>query len=191
MNRNVKVLRLAMAALLVAVGILIPMFMPVPFKLYIPPMSFTLASHVAIFLSMFLSPLTAFAVAIGTTLGFVFSGLPLDVWLRALTHVVWAVLGSLWLKKHPDCLYKPVPSALFCLVVGVVHAVLELGVIFTLYFGGFGGVAEKFQGAGFLTIFLLVGLGTLIHSSVDYVLSLLVWRPIRRLKSVRSIAAVH
>lgn len=191
MNRSQNVLRLAMAALLVAIGILIPMFMPVPFKLYIPPMSFTLASHVAIFFAMFISPLTAFAVAVGTTLGFVFSGLPLDVWLRALTHVVWAVLGALWLKQHPDCLYKPVLSALFCLAVGVVHAALELGVIFVLYFGGFGGVAEKFQSAGFMAIFLLVGLGTLIHSSVDYVLSLLVWRPMRKLKGVRAIAAVH
>ena len=189
MNRSSNVLRLAMAALLVAVGIIIPMFMPL--KIYIPPMSFTLASHVAIFIGMFLSPFIGFAVAVGTTIGFVFSGFPLDVWLRALSHVVWAVLGAIWLKKHPDILYKPVPSLLFCLIVGVVHAALEVIVIFTLYFGGFGGVAEKFQETGYLVIFLLVGLGTLVHSSVDYVISLLVWRPIRNLKSVRSIATVH
>lgn len=191
MNRKLNVLRLCTAALLVAVGILIPMFMPPPLKLYIPPMSFTLASHVAIFIAMFISPMAAFAVAIGTTLGFVFSGLPLDVWLRALSHVVWAVLGALWLKKHPDILFKPFPSLLFCIIVGIVHALLELGVILVLYFGGFGGVAEKFQESGYLLIFLLVGVGTLVHSSVDYVLSLLVWRPARNLNSIRSIATVH
>ena len=191
MNRNQNVLRLAMAALLVAVGIIIPMFMPFPFKIYIPPMSFTLASHVAIFIGMFLSPVIGFAVAVGTTIGFVFSGFPLDVWLRALSHVVWAVLGALWLKTHPDILYKPLPSTLFCAVVGVVHAALELVVVFALFFGGFSGVVAKFEQSSFLGIFLLVGLGTFIHSSVDYILSLLVWRPIRKLKSIRSIAAVH
>lgn len=191
MNRNQNVFRLTMAALLVAIGILIPMFMPFPFKIYIPPMSFTLASHVAIFIAMFLSPVIGFAVAVGTTIGFVFSGFPLDVWLRALSHVVWAVLGAMWLKKHPDILYKPVPSLLFCVIVGVVHAALELGVVFGLFFGGFTGMVEKFESSGFLTIFLLVGLGTFLHSTVDYIISLLVWRPLRKLNSVRSIAAVH
>jgi niacin transporter len=189
MNRNENVMRLAVAALLVAVGILIPMFMPL--KLYILPMSFTLASHVAIFIAMFISPVVAFAVTIGTTVGFVFSGLPMDVWLRALSQVVWAVLGSMWLKANPDILYKPVPSTLFCLVVAVVHGALEVMVIFCLYFGGFGGVAEKFQESGYLVIFLLVGAGTLIHSCIDYALSLLVWRPIRKLSSVRAVASVH
>ena len=191
MNRNLNVFRLTMAALLVAIGILIPMFMPFPFKIYIPPMSFTLASHVAIFIAMFLSPVIALAVAVGTTIGFVFSGFPLDVWLRALSHVVWALIGAIWLKKHPDILYKPVPSILFCVVVAVVHAVLELGVVFGLFFGGFAGMVEKFESSGFLTIFLLVGLGTFLHSSADYIISLLVWRPIRNLKGVRAIAAVH
>ena len=191
MNRNQYVFRLTMAALLVAIGLLIPMFMPFPFKIYIPPMSFTLASHVAIFIAMFLSPVIGFAVAVGTTIGFVFSGFPLDVWLRARSHVVWAVLGAMWLKKHPDILYKPVPSLLFCVIVGVVHAALELGVVFGLFFGGFTGMVEKFESSGFLTIFLLVGLGTFLHSTVDYIISLLVWRPLRKLNSVRSIAAVH
>ena len=50
MNRNQSVYRLAVAALLCAVGIMIPMVMPI--KVYIPPMSFTLASHVAIFLAI-------------------------------------------------------------------------------------------------------------------------------------------
>lgn len=52
-------------------------------------------------------------------------------------------------------------------------------------------MVEKFESSGFLTIFLLVGLGTFLHSTVDYIISLLVWRPLRKLNSVRSIAAVH
>ena len=75
--------------------------------------------------------------------------------------------------------------------VAVVHAALELIVVFGLFFGGYSGVVAKFESSSFWIIFLLVGLGTVIHSSVDYILSLLVWRPIRKLKSIRSIAAVH
>ena len=185
MNRNSNVLRLATSALLVAIGILIPLISPVKVPLG-PAGSFTLASHVAIVLAMFLSPLTAVAVALGTTVGFLLTT-PLPVVLRALSHVVWAALGALWLKKHPDILYRPAPSTVFCVVVAVVHALLETMVIMVLFFQGT--VADK--GGLWLTVFLPVGVVTLIHSSVDYAVALLVWRPIRNLKSVRSIAAVH
>ncbi|MGN0968486.1 MAG: hypothetical protein ACI4O3_04375 [Oscillospiraceae bacterium] len=186
MNRNMNVLRLAMAALLVAIGILIPAVSPVKIPLG-PAGSFTLASHVAIFLAMFFSPLTAVAVSLGTTVGFLLSGFPFPVVLRALSHVVWAALGALWLKKHPDILYRPVASVVFCAVVAVVHALLETVVIMVLFFSG----SVMDQGGLWLTVFLPVGVVTLIHSSVDYAVALLVWRPIRKLKSVRSIAAVH
>lgn len=186
MNRNQKVMNLTMTALLVAIGILIPAISPVKIPLG-PAGSFTLASHVAIFLAMFLSPAPAAAVALGTTIGFWLSGFPFPVVLRALTHVVWAALGAWWLKKHPDILYRPVPSAIFCVVVAIVHAALETVAIMVLFFQG----TVIDQGGLWLTVFLPVGVVTLVHSSVDYIIALLVWRPIRKLKSVRLIASVH
>lgn len=189
MNRRQSVYRLAVAALLCAVGIMIPMVMPA--KVYIPPMSFTLASHVAIFLAMCISPMTALAVSLGTTVGFVFSGLPVDVWLRALSHTVWAVGGALWLQKRPDTFYSAGSNALFCGVIAVVHAALELVVVFSLYLGGMAGMAEKFAQGGFGAIILLVGLGTALHSCVDYAVSLLVWRPIRKVSGVAAISTAH
>lgn len=186
MNRNHNVFRLAASALLVAIGILIPLIAPI--KIYLGPAgSMTLASHVAIFLAMFISPATSAAVAIGCTLAF-FITTPLPIALRALTHLVWAVLGSLWLKKHPDILYRPAKSAVFCIVIAVVHALLETAIVMALFFGG---SLITDQGGLWLTIFLPVGVVTLFHSSVDYIVALLVWRPIRNLKSVRAIACVH
>lgn len=186
MNRSNKVLQLATSALLVAIGILIPLIAPV--KIYLGPAgSMTLASHVAIFLSMFISPVTACAVALGCTLAFLITT-PIPIALRALTHLVWAVLGAFWLKKHPHALYRPVQSVLFCAVVALVHAALETAVIMVLFFGT-DLVADS--GGLWLTVFLPVGIVTLLHSSVDYAIALLVWRPIRRLKSVRAIASVH
>ncbi len=185
MNRSNHVFRLAASALLVAIGILIPLIAPVKIPLG-PAGSFTLASHVAIFLSMFISPVTAVAVALGTTLGFLLTT-PFPIVLRALTHLVWSALGALWLKKHPDILYRPVASTVFCIVIAIVHAILETVAIMILFFGGKVTDADGL----WLTVFLPVGVVTLIHSSVDYIIALLVWRPIRNLKSVRAISCAH
>ena len=75
-NVNKNVQNMVISALLCAVGIVIPMFAP---KIVIGPMSFTLASHVAIFIAMFISPVTTVAVCIVTSIGFVFAGLPFVV----------------------------------------------------------------------------------------------------------------
>ncbi len=186
MNRSNKVLHLTMTALLVAIGILIPAISPVKVPLG-PAGSFTLASHVAIFLAMFISPFSAAAVALGTTVGFWLAGFPFPIVLRALTHVVWAILGAMWLKKHPATLYRPGASVIFCVVVAIIHAALETVAIMILFFSG--SVVDN--GGLWLTVFLPVGVVTLIHSSVDYIISILVWRPISSLKSVRTITSVR
>ncbi len=188
MNRNINIYRLVIAALLVAVGIIIPMTMPV--KVYIPPMSFTLASHVAIFLAMFISPGAAVIVALGTTLGFVFSGLPIDVWVRAFSHVIWALGGALWLKKFPNTLKKPVSSVIFCLVIAIVHGALELLVIVSLYFSGLSAMVQKITDAGFLFVFFLVFVGTIAHSCADYIISNVIWLPLSKIKGVTKISTV-
>ena len=58
-KNTVRIQRMCVAALLCAIAILIPMISPV--KIQLGPMSFTLGSHVAIFIAMFISP----AVALG------------------------------------------------------------------------------------------------------------------------------
>lgn len=62
-----RVRQLTISALLIAMGILIPMVMP---KIVIGPASFTLASHVPLMIAMFFSPGMAVAVALGTAFGF-------------------------------------------------------------------------------------------------------------------------
>ena len=50
MNTRKKTQFMTMTALLTAIAILIPIVMP--FKIVIPPASYTLGSHIAIFLSL-------------------------------------------------------------------------------------------------------------------------------------------
>ena len=102
MKSKTNTFQLALAGMLIAIGIVIPMFSPI--KIIIEPASFTLASHVPVFIAMFISPMMAAAVALGTTLGFLLGGFPLTVVLRALTHVIFATIGAWYLRAgahHP------------------------------------------------------------------------------------------
>lgn len=54
MNTRTQTKHITIAALLIAMGILIPMISPL--KIILEPASFTLASHVATMIAMFLSP---------------------------------------------------------------------------------------------------------------------------------------
>ena len=62
-----KIKSLTLSAVLIAIGIAIPMFMP---RIVIGPMSWTLCSHVPIFIAAFINPVMAAAVVVGTTVGF-------------------------------------------------------------------------------------------------------------------------
>ena len=128
-----KIQMMSITAMLIAVGVLIPMYSPV--KIMLEPMSFTLGSHIAIMIAMFVSPLSALGVALGTTAGFYLAGFTLPVVLRALTHVVWAYAGALYLKKHPDLFQSPAKTFVFNLAVAIVHAVLEVIIVMPLYTG--------------------------------------------------------
>ncbi|MEA4828539.1 MAG: hypothetical protein VB121_00870, partial [Enterococcus thailandicus] len=101
MKKN-SVRHLTISALLIGMGIIIPLVMP---KIMIPPASFTLASHVPLFLSMFFSPGVAVAVALGTTFGF-FLSTPVIIALRALSHIIFAVVGAWYLQKKPGIVLK-------------------------------------------------------------------------------------
>ena len=116
-----RVQKMCAAALLCAVGILVPVISPV--KLTLGPMSFTLASHVALFMAMFISPSVALAVEAGTTLGFVLAGFAPVVVLRAASQVLFVVLGALWLARHPGGASSPGRMFLFGLATGAVHGV--------------------------------------------------------------------
>lgn len=177
MTKSKSLYHLTLAGVLCAIGIIIPMFSPV--KITLDPMSFTLASHVAIFLALFISPSVGVAVSLGTTLGFFLGGFPLPVVLRALTHVIWAGLGAAYLCQHPALIdfKQEVPArgvklVAFGAALSVIHALAEVCVCVPVYFG------QGLSGAELVRIILLlVFVGSFVHSMVDYAISLLIWRP--------------
>ena len=168
---------LTRTALLCAIGILIPMVMPI--RLLIEPMSFTLASHVAIFIAMFISPASAIAVTLGTTAGFFLAGFPIVVVARAFSHIVYAVSGSVYLKKYPATAESIWRLAVFAVVIAIIHAVAEVAAVVPFYFGGT--IGEGFYARGFVVgVIMLVGVGTIVHSIVDFAIARVIWQPLKK-----------
>lgn len=173
MRNKTSTIRLTISALLVAIGILIPMIMPV--KIMIEPASFTLASHLPIFIAIFLSPKIAVVVSLFTAFGFLIAGFPIVITMRALSHVVFAYVGSILIKgRHKDILESPLKSQTFSALLALIHAVAEVLVVSLFFFGAVPGA--NYQDGFFYAVFLLVGVGTFIHSMVDFILAQLVWR---------------
>ncbi|EGO9397622.1 hypothetical protein LF864_08110 [Enterococcus faecalis] len=166
-----SVKRLTISALLIAMGIIIPMVMP---RITIGPASFTLASHVPVFIAMFISPVVAIVVSLGTGFGFFLSATPI-IALRALSHLIFAVIGAVILQKHPEILINKEGKftllngklQLFNVGIGVIHSAAELVVVSVFY--TMGNLPGTYYTAGFMySIFLLMGVGGLIHSLVDF-----------------------
>ena len=170
------------AALLCAIGIIIPMFSPIKFA--VEPVSFTLASHVAIFIAMFISPGAAAFVALGTTVGFFFGGFPLVIVARAATHIIFALIGAFTLKKWPEIMDSIWKLAIFAFIIAVVHGASEILAVTPFYMSN--GMTVGYYSKGYVTtVVLLVGVGSIVHSMVDFCIALLVWKPIKKLGGSR------
>lgn len=95
-----KTRQMVYAALLTALAIIIPIQFSF-LKVIIPPFfSATLASHVPMFMAMMISPLVGIVVGIGSTLGFIFAGLPLPIVFRAATHILIGYVGAKLILKY-------------------------------------------------------------------------------------------
>ncbi|SJZ92483.1 niacin transporter [Pilibacter termitis] len=159
-KNNVRILTIS--ALLTALGILIPFVMPV--KLVIGPASFTLASHVPVMIAMFFSPIMAMFVSLGTTVGFMLA-LPVPtIWLRALTHLIFAVGGAYVLQKRPDILTNKGKLQVFNFIIALIHALAEVLIVFGFYALGFGNLDTQ----ALFNFLLLIGFGTIAHSMIDF-----------------------
>jgi niacin transporter len=173
--RDWQTQKLALASLLIAISISIPLFSPL--RIVLEPASFTLASHVAIFIAMMISPGVAVAVAIGAALGFFFS-FPLVVALRAASHVGFALVGGLYLAQRPDTLEHPLTARIFSFLIACLHAACEVSVVSIFYFGG--GMSGAYYQQGLLrSVLWLVGVGSVAHSMVDFEIALFLYKILR------------
>ncbi len=172
MNSNFKTKDMVISALLIAIGILIPMvFTGFPFRWVVGPYSATLMAHVPVIIAMFISPMTAILTAVGTTIGFFFTA-PLVIAVRAASHIVFAILGALFINKG----MKVLP---LCLTTGVIHSVLE-GIVVMIFFTG--GLSTPAEGYSIAALVWITILGTFVHHCVDFAISYGVGKGLARAK---------
>lgn len=163
---------LALSAILTALGIMIPLIMPI--KLIIGPASYTLASHVPIMLAMFISPFAAVIVALGTTLGFLMAGFPIVIVLRALSHLVFALVGAYVLQKSPALWQRFSLMFSFAFIINLIHALGEVGAVYLM-------TASTATSANYwFVLFVLIGVGTVIHGLVDFFIAYWIWKRLKK-----------
>ena len=177
-----NVFALTSSAVLIAIGILIPMFAP---RVVIGPASYTLASHVAIFIAMFISPKVAVAVTLGTTIGFFFGGFPLIIVFRAASHIAWSLPGAIYLSKIDKFNIPWVKLRVFSFVIAIIHGVAEFAAVMLFYFG-----AGFPEGMGVMWLLSFIGFGTVVHSMIDLEIANVVRLGLQTQKSYRELAKV-
>ena len=165
MKQTLNVRTLTITALLTAVGILIPIIMPV--RVVIGPASYTLGSHIPVMIAMFISPVVAAMVALGTTLGFQMAGFPFIIVLRAFSHILFAYIGAKLLVNRWQLLSSIPQRFSFSLGINLIHALGEVLVVYLATSMGASAPTENY----FYTLVVLIGIGTLIHGMVDFELS--------------------
>ncbi|SJZ52317.1 ECF transporter S component [Selenihalanaerobacter shriftii] len=148
-----KIKDLVYGALLTALALAIPLMFGGYLRVYIPPFSATLASHVPTLIAMIISPLVAGLVGVGSTLGFLMILGP-TIAARAAVHIVVGVVGALWIQKG-----KTVISAfgLTTLIHALGEALIVIPFGFSLYKAG-----------------VVIGVGTVLHHAVDAMIALTV-----------------
>ena len=180
MKNKISTKDLVVSALLIAIGILIPMiFTGLPFRIVVGPYSATLMAHVPVIISMFISPWTAIFTTIGTTIGFFFTA-PVIVAVRAASHIIFAVLGAFLVKKG----MKLLP---LCLITGVVHAILE-GIVVMIFFTG--GLSTPTEGYSIAALVIITIVGTFAHHVVDFIISYVVAKALAKAKMLSPIPKI-
>lgn len=141
--------KLTYCGLLIALSIVIPLAFGF-LKVQAGPFSATLASHVPLFIAMFLGPVAAAMVGLGSALGFLISA-PAVIAARAFMHTFVGLIGGLLIKRG-------VSFSKVVAITAPIHAVLEaLSVIpfgFTMY-----------------KVLVVVGVGTFLHHMVDGIIA--------------------
>ena len=148
---NNKTKKMVYAALLTALAIIIPIQFSF-LRVYIPPFSATLAAHVPMFIAMLISPEVAIVVGIGSTFGFLLTGLDMVVVFRAATHILVGYIGAKIIEKNRN-------YSMAAIITAPIHGLAEML------------VAIPFIGLDMYQLLVVTCLCGMIHHAIDAVIA--------------------
>ena len=92
---------------------------------------------------------------------------------------MFAFIGAAYLKRNPDAHHAVrFISTVFNFIIALLHAAAEMIIVTPFFMSGALFTAEQLANGFVASVVLLVGLGTVIHSMLDYSISILVWKPL-------------
>lgn len=162
--------QIVISGLLVAIAFIIPIMIQ---SWTIPEYSATPFAHVPLMIAMFINPTVAGTVALGTSLSFFikFAAKPI-VGIRALTHLLFALVASVMLKKSK--------SKLNVFITYLVTLILHVGaeaLVVALWFGLNTGIE--------LSKPLYVGIGIFsIHHTFDFLVTVVIYFALKKAKVI-------
>ncbi len=180
MNKTFNTKDMVITALLIALGIIIPTAFTFLRVILPPAFTATLTAHVPIFISMFISPVSAIFTAIGTTLGFLLTGLDPVVTARAGSHIIFAVVGAYMIQKN-------LSITLVGIVTTLLHALCEALVVLLFLSMGWTKGAES---SIFQMAFYVTGVGTLVHHIIDYIIAIILVKALSKMKMLKKTPAL-
>ena len=181
MKNSITTKNMVITALLIAFGIIIPLMFGFLRVVLPPAFTATLLAHVPIFIAMFISPWSAVFTTIGTTLGFLFGGTDMVVVARAGSHIVFAIVGAYMIKNNKSLVLTGV-------VVTLLHALFEALTVYL--FLSLGLTAVK-PGQTFLSVaFYTTGVGTIIHSTIDFIVACIIGKALSAAKILNNLPKV-
>lgn len=157
---NTKVKEMTYAGLLTALAIIIPVQFGF-LRIVVPPFTATLAAHVPMMLAMLISPMVAVIVGVGSTLGFLMSGLAMPVVLRAATHIVVGYIGAKIIIRNKSYVKAAIITA-------PIHGLLEMIVVI------------PFIGMDAYQLFVVTAIGGILHHSADSVIAYILVKSIAK-----------
>ncbi len=164
-----KTKRMTTTALLTALAIIIPLVMPV--KFLFPGFTATLASHTPLIIAMFIGPVSAVVVAIGSAIGFLFAFPDPLVATRAAMHVFFVLAGALMLQKHAN-LYLVIAATL------VIHTLSDMATVYIA--AELFGISAFLKGESMAIVQAVIGAGTSIHHLIDFAIALAIIAPLHK-----------
>lgn len=166
-NKN-NTYNIVVSAMMVALSFVLPYFMPL--KITVPYVfSATLFSHVPVIISMFISPYTAIASCLGTTLAFgLLYGADLSVPARALSHIAFAVPGAFLIRKGFMC--KGVWIGVLAVILTLIHTGAEIIAAVSVW------MVVNPLNLNVQKVFVMIGAGSLIHGLVDFAAAFVVFQ---------------
>ena len=96
---------------------------------------------------------------------------------RAFSQILFAFLGALYLKKHPNTFKSMGKIIVFAIVVSIIHGLGEILAVSPFYIGQSLSDLE-YQRGYIYSIVGMVGIGTFIHSLVDFAIAYWIWKVI-------------